>query len=74
MSCRFGRVTSEGVTVCELLTRGGWQQAAAREQLASAGVAVAEDDAVCPVAARGQWPRCPCRRAVAPPAFAPVRL
>jgi hypothetical protein len=74
MSCRFVRGTSEGTIACELLARGGWQQAAAREKLHAVGVEVAGDAVGCPVAARGQWARCPCRRVVLPLPRAPVRL
>ncbi len=73
MSCRYARVT-EGVTVCELLTRGGWQQLATLEHLRQAGVTAPPDGDTCPVAPRGQWLRCPCRRQAAPPPVVPVRL
>lgn len=73
MSCRFARATEDG-TVCDLLTRGGWQQLAALEQLRAAGVSVIDESPLCPVAARGQWLRCPCRRAVTTAPLAAVRL
>lgn len=60
--------------MCELLTRGGWQQLAALEHLRQAGVTTPADSEACPVAARGQWLRCPCRRAVASAPSIPVRL
>lgn len=73
MSCRYARVI-EGVTVCELLTRGGWQQLAALEHLRQAGVTTSAGSNTCPVAGRAQWTRCPCRRSAAPPPPVPVRL
>ena len=60
--------------MCELLTRGGWQQLVALEHLRRSGVTASDTSHTCPVAARGQWLRCPCRRVAMPPAVAPVNL